>query len=58
MTIAEQMKLVAAALEDWCSDFDLASFNPRDVEDDDEEDSLNYEEEFDSYFSAFGDKFI
>lgn len=47
-----------AALEDWCSDFDLASFNPRDVEDDDEEDSLNYEEEFDSYFSAFGDKFI
>jgi hypothetical protein len=47
-----------AALEDWCSDLDLASFNPRDVEDDDEEDSLNYEEEFDLYFSAFGDKFI
>jgi hypothetical protein len=46
-----------AALEDWCSDFDLASFNPRNVEDDDEEDSLNYEEEFDSYFRAFGDKF-
>ena len=47
-----------AALEDWCSDLDLASFHPRDVEDDDEEDSLNYEEEFDLYFSAFGDKFI
>jgi hypothetical protein len=47
-----------AALEDWCSDSALASFNLQDVEDDEEEDNLNYEEEFDLYFSAFGDKFI